>query len=391
MKGIAQLATAAVLLLAATRPLAAAPIEADPHELYEAARDHLRNGELEPAERDLSRLRGLIAHGSQWDPDGVFANQLLPPLLSRLRRMQAVTHELDAFSDRALEDLKPPEITDDVATLRRYTDWATAVIQRLRGERDHIVEAGLSDPEEQAALTRTASYARTEQLLETEVLRSTAKVAGNGAFGLLSGDARVDPLLVRFGQLKRDLMQIMVERDQLEKQLKKSRDGDEAHLRALAALVTEGAQPESPTGNSQSIAVSDRFGQFLDHQLSTARLQTSQTSEELEARRATLGRYRRYNEVLTQTGLGTDQSRRIQALTRAVEDAQVNDGLLVKSSAARWVYGLLASALALIAVFSSWLAVVRGRRLSSERRMSDPSRPVLGAKLPRRDVGGNAA
>jgi hypothetical protein len=369
----------------------ASQMEADPHELFEAARTHLKNGDLESAESSLSRLRAMISHGSQWDPDGVFANQLLPPLQSRLKRMQAVSRQLDAFSEHALEDLNPPEITDDASTLHQYTDWATSLIQRLRNERDRIISTGLSDPQEQAALSRTTSYARTERLLEIDVLQKAADSTADTAPELPEGDPGIDPVLVRFRQLKLDLMRVMIERDQLERQLNTSRSGDAAYLSALAALVTEGPMPARRSRKLRPADVSELFGRHLDHEMEAVRLLAAQTSAERDARREALGRYRRYNEVLTRTGLGTDQRRRIQALTQVVEGCPVDDGAIATSPASRWSHGLLTSALAFIAAFSSWLAVARGRRLTSARNPEQPVGAVLEATLPERDVRGNAA
>jgi hypothetical protein len=384
------LATLGVILLWVTCSHAS-QLEADPHELYETARTHLRNGDLESAESLLARLRAMISNGSQWDPDGVFANQLLPPLLSKLKRMQAVTRQLDAFSERSLEELKPPEITDDASSLHRYTDWATSLIQRLRRERDRIVSTGLSDPQEQAALSRTTSYARTERLLEIDVLQKLADSTEDATLALHEGDPSIDPVLVRFRQLKLDLMRVMIERDRLEKQLNTSRPGDAAYLRALAALVTEGPLPARRGRKLRPADVSEMFGRHLDHELEAVRTLGHQTSTERDARREALGRYRRYNEVLTRAGLGTDQSRRIQDLTQAVEGCPVKDGATATSKASRWSHGLLTAALALVAAFSSWLAVARGRRLTSARNPQQPVGAVLEAPLPERDVRGNAA
>ena len=384
------LALLGAILLCATCSHAS-QMEADPHELYEAARTHLRNGDLESAESLLARLRTMVTRGSQWDPDGVFANQLLPPLLSKLQRLQAVSRQLDAFSDRALNDLKPPEITEDASTLHRYTEWATSLIHQLRQERDRIITTGLPDPEEQAALSRTPSYARSERLLETDVLQSVADSAADGAFELRAGDPRIDPLLVRFRQLKLDLMRLVVERDRLERQVNTSRTGDDAYLRALTALVTEGSLPARRNGKIRPPDVSELFGQHLDRELNAARRLTAQTSAERDARREALERYRRYNEILTRAGLGKDQSRRIQALTQAVEGCPIQDGKLVTSPAARWSHGWITIVLALIAGFSSWLAVARGRRLSSIRKQDQHVDTLLETSLPERDVHGNAA
>jgi len=381
----------AILSLLFATSLRAAPIEADPHELYDEARIHLRNGELGSADASLRRLRSILSQGSQWDPDGVFANELLPPLLKKLRRMQVVTGQLDAFSERALKDLTPPEISSEASTLRPYTEWATSTIQRLRSERDQIIASRLADPEEQAAVTRTASYARTERILETDVMRSLADSSANAAPVRATEDPGIDPVSVRFRQLKRDLMGLMMERDRLEQEAKQTNAGEKAYLQALAVLVTEGSLDEVQSGSLQPTAISKVFGEFLDQELEAARSLTSQSSQEREARQEALDRYRRYNAVLTRAKLGTDQSRRIQALSRAVEDCPVKDGLLVTSRAARWLYGLLTSVLALVAGISSWMAIARGRKLSPARRSDEPEEPVIEAVFPRRKVGGNAA
>jgi len=59
----------AVLLIAGmTRLSAASRVEADPHELYEQARERLAKGQLEEAGAALSKLHALIAEHSDWDP-----------------------------------------------------------------------------------------------------------------------------------------------------------------------------------------------------------------------------------------------------------------------------------------------------------------------------------
>ena len=139
---------AGALLLGVTCVRGASQVEADPHELYERARGYLADGELRGAGLVLSRLRTLIAKGPEWDPEGVFGKELLPPLQARLNRLQGVARKLDEFTVKALQDLQPPDIKKDISTVRDYTEWATSVIQRLRAERDQIIGAELTDPEE---------------------------------------------------------------------------------------------------------------------------------------------------------------------------------------------------------------------------------------------------
>src|SRR5437867_3195513 len=105
--------------------------------------------------------------------------------------------------------------------------------------REYLADGELADAEERAFLTHTESYERTERLLEVDVLKRMADTAGDDILGLLAGDPELESVLTRFRQLKRDLMQIVAERDQLETDVKKSHDHNEAHLGALAAVVTD--------------------------------------------------------------------------------------------------------------------------------------------------------
>src|SRR5206468_6086395 len=110
---------------------------------------------LQAAEAALSSLSALIAKRPDWDPEGVFAKELLPPIEARLRRLQAAGRLLDEFTGTTLGELRPPDLKEDISTVRDYTDWATSVIRRLRDERDRIIVAALPDPAEQAILAHT--------------------------------------------------------------------------------------------------------------------------------------------------------------------------------------------------------------------------------------------
>jgi hypothetical protein len=378
-----------VLLLSATRLLASSQLEADPHDLYEAARGHLRNGELQAAESAIARLRGLVAPGSRWDPDGVFAKELLPPLSARLRRMQAAARALDAFCAGALGDPRSPDKDPDATALSQYADRAASRIKGLREKRDRILTERLASPEERAALTRTPSYACTERLLETDVLKNLEALPDDLP-GAVSADPRVDPVLVRFRQLKRDLMKIVAERDQLRQDAKASEEREEAFLKALADITTQGALPGPPSGGAGASTVSDLFGSFLDRELNSAQLRTSQTSPEREARRADLGRYRRYNALIVQSSLGPDQSERIDVLGKAVEETPIDDRSPTRPARSAWALCLLSAFLGLVAGISTMLALPRGR-ISSRGSPARPPVSIHDAEARRSDVRDHAA
>jgi hypothetical protein len=203
-----------MLVLGATL-LRGAPVEADPHDLYTSASNDLAKGDLQSAEAALARLHAVIRSSPEWDPEAVFSHELLPPLEARLKRLQDAALKLDFFDTQVRANLKPPDPLKNTATVRDYTEWATSVIRRLRAERDRIIAAELANPEEQAILSRTESYARTQRLLETDGLKQMADAAGDDILGLLAGDPNQESIMLRFRQLKLELMQAVADRDRL--------------------------------------------------------------------------------------------------------------------------------------------------------------------------------
>jgi hypothetical protein len=221
---------------------AASRLAADPNELYERAVARLQKGDLEGATADTAKLRDLVRGRPEWDPEGTFRRTLLPSLQGRLRRLHAASAALDQFCDRALAELKPPDLRNQISTVKDYTHWATSVTQRLRSERDDLVNQALRSPEERTILRRTPAFAKSERLFEVDVLKEMAEKTGDDILGLLSGDARIETVLTRFRQLKRDLMDAIAERDDLRGRLEES----ETERRLLLA----GAPPRPERGGS---------------------------------------------------------------------------------------------------------------------------------------------
>ncbi|OLC53445.1 MAG: hypothetical protein AUH92_05975 [Acidobacteria bacterium 13_1_40CM_4_69_4] len=381
---------AGALLLGVTCLRGASQVEADPHELYERAREYLADGELRGAASALSRLRTLIAKRPDWDPEGVFINELLPPLQARLSRLQGVARKLDDFTVEALQDLQPPDIKKDISTVRDYTEWATSVIQRLRAARDQIIGAALTDPEERAFLTHTESYERTERLLEIDVLKRMADTAGDDILGLLAGDPELESVLVRFRQLKRDLMQIVAERDQLETDVKKSHEHDEAVLGVLAAVVTDDASLKAHAGDRRPVSVADLFARFLDGEMEALRRRSYATPSERDLLRTNLDRYRRYNDLLHAAGLGADQKGKIEALSKAVEEIPVEGRVFATFPASRPASLVLIGTLVLATLALGWLAVARGRRLASLQDSTVRRVAIVAAEVRSADVDSKA-
>ena len=378
------------LVLGITFMSGAPKVEADPHELYDRAREFLADGELRAAATSLSRLKTLIAERPDWDPEGVFAKELLPPLVDRLTRLQAVARKLDEFTVKSLEDLEPPDIKKDISTVRDYTGWATSVIERLRGERERLIDSALTNPEERAFLTHTESYVRTERLLEIEVLKRMADTAGDDILGLLGGDPELESVLVRFRQLKRELMKIVADRDQLDHDVKVSRERTDVVLRVLAGVVTDDAALGAGPGG-RPLGVAALFPRFLDDRLKAMSGRTSLTKEEHDALLADLERYARYNRVLHDLGFWQDQAARIEALAKAVSDLPVEGGVLKAFSAGGPACLVFIGLLTLVSGFTTWLAITRGRQLASIHRFAAGRAPSIAADVRGAEVRGGDA
>src|SRR5438445_1036241 len=195
-----------------------------------------------------------------------------------------------------------------------------------------------------------------------------ADTAGDDILGLLAGDPELESVLVRFRQLKRDLMQIVAERDQLETDVKKSREHSEAVLGVLAAVVTDDASVKTRPGGRRPVSVADLFARFLDGEMEALKRRTYATSPERDMLHANLDRYRRYNEELHAASLGQDQKGKIAALAKAVDDLPVEGGGLMILRAGGPVSLVLIGVLVLATGALAWIAIQRGRRLASLQR-----------------------
>jgi hypothetical protein len=367
---------AALLLLCATS-LCGAAVQADPHDLYASASRRLAKGDLKGAETAIARLHAVIASGPGWDPGGLFTKELLPPLEARLRRLQKVAAALDDFESRAVAQLQRPDPVKDTATVKDYTTWATSVIRDLRAERDRIVTSGLASQEERALMARTESYARTQQLLETDLLKKVADASGDDIIGLLAGDPKMDSVLLRFRQLKQELMKTVADRDQARARIAGSDEREEILLRAMSALVTEGAALDGAKGRGSTAAVSEQFDRFLDAEISTVRAKTALTPVERALLRADVERYRRYKSALAAAGLHVDRRGKVGILGRIVGALPITGKDAAPPPAGNRIFMVISGALALLSGVLAWLALDRGRRLAAAMHSLDDTLPGL--------------
>jgi hypothetical protein len=352
---IAAAFVATALLAAQARP------EADPHELYERAADQLEQGRLQDSCAAATRLRELIAARPQWDPEETFSRDLLPPLEARQKRLLGAARALDQFHDRTLEELRPPDLSSEISTVRDYTHWATTVVQRLRSERDGLVQKILTDPADAAILARTDSWARTERLLEVEVLKAMAEKAGDDVLGLLSGDAQLESVLVRFRQLKKDLIETMAERDALQGRLDEAEKRRQATAAAVAAAVLE-AEGGKKARRDEATGVQSRFTRLLQSEKEAIGKRPALTPAEKTALEGRVERLRLANKVLTAAGIIRDQRRAVEDVARAVAALPVQAGPPIPAADGyRWRAWTLAALLGAIAGFGVQL-VLRHRR-----------------------------
>lgn len=369
---------------------AALAADADPHELYQVASERLLNGDLKAAEVAAARLGDLVARHPEWDPDGVFAEELLPSMAARLRRLRLAARELEEFTDRALKDIRPPEMVEDPDAVRAYTDWATSAIDRLRRERDGLIAAGLPVPEDQAVLARTESYARSEQLLETDILRRMTDAFQKEVETLMPEGRRWQTMHDRLEQIKKGMMESVLDRDRLRRQLEILQARTKAYQGALIGLVLEGSGPVSDDGAPPAGELGSVFSDHLDHELQRVRSGASLSRAEYIARQESLERYRLYNRVLTGAGLIDDQAERIQALAAAVAETPLEGRSGVAAPGPGRAYGPLLAFLAAAVVGLGWM-VTRRRRLAEARARTQRSDPGRVTEFPQGKDGTNAA
>ena len=311
-RAFATAVVAAMLLAARTRP------EADPHELYERAVGQLEQGRIEDSVASAARLRDLVRTKPRWDPEGAFSRDLLPPLEARQKRLLGAAHALDQFHDRTLEELRPPDRGSGISTVKDYTHWATTVVQRLRSEREALVQRLALDPDDAAILARTESWARTERLLEVEVLKAMAEKAGDDVLALLSGDPELESVLVRFRQLKKDLIETMAERDALQARLEETEKRRQAAAAAVAAAILE-AEGVKPERRDEPAGVQARFARLLESETKALANRPPLTPAEKAALQGKVDRLRLANRILTAAGIIRDQRRAVEDVARAVD------------------------------------------------------------------------
>jgi hypothetical protein len=399
---------------------AASSIEADPHELYDRARARLEAGHLEEAAALLQKLQALVAARPEWDPDGTFTRDLVPPLQARLVRLEGAAAALDEFRDRALRDVQAPDFKQDLSTVKDYTHWATTEVARLRSERDALVAQRLPNPEDAALLMRTESYARTERLLEGDLLAKMSDAAGDDILGLLAGDPRLEAVLTRFRQLKRDLIEASEERDRLQARLLESESRDRALRAVLDAILADGvgtpaapkkagtADPETEAANAGA-----RLSRVVLARRDALLHRRGLTDTERSLVEADLGRFRLVNRLIVAAGLGSDQRGAIARLERTVAALPSEDPTVASATtpdkeaptaadstpASRgtgvgWSLGGILALLVAAALFA--VVLLGGRRVATATtgRAATPAEPASGAAATRSegaDAGRDAA
>ena len=363
----------------------------DPHDIYQLTGEQIRSGKLKAAAAGATRLREFITRHPEWDPDGIFARELLPSMESRIGRLQHTARELEQFTDRALSDTKPPRITEDQNAARVFGDWATSTIDRLRRERDGLITAGLPSPEDQAILLRTESYARSQHLLEDDILRLVNEAVTHEVQVLLPEDRRMETVHDRLDQIKKGMMESVVERDRLRRQVESLQARLNAYEGALIGLIFDGSGPLPKANTAAGADLRSVFAALLDHEIETLTAKKSQTHEEYLTRRESLDRYRRCNRVLTQAGVIEDQGQRIEALAEVVERTPLKGPAWRFTSISGGVLGTLLGFLGTAAVGFGWAAARRRRRNEASPARSEATVPRRVTEFPRGRDGTNAA
>jgi len=320
-------AIAAALLLAGLHvaaPRAAAAPQPDPQSLLLQAGQALQRGDVDTADSAVAAIRATLESDSRWDPDGSFAERLVPDLDERIGRMRAAIEELAALPGRLRDvsaesdsesaaDPADPEIDLELGKLR--SSW-------VLDELDRIVSTIPAGPE-RGALVQSESYARAADLIARDVLPETVD-AVRTRFGQLDrGDERVRAVKARMDSLKREVIEKSVERELLEKQLEAAREDQDAYRQVLIDFI--GDDPEiAREPASQGL---QGIGLALARRIREVWIEVRKLGEQTPAERASLIREiecLRLANVASVADGSRDLGARIDALAVAVEDLPVS-------------------------------------------------------------------
>jgi hypothetical protein len=348
----------------------------DPYLLLEEINSHLEGGLIKAAGESLDHLKLLMAASPGWDPDGTFSQRLVPDLEHRIGRLRLASDQLDKLYREDWANTKIPDTLLAGGDVRRYLNWSTDTVYRLRERRDTIVnELG---PVEKASLYEASAYDRIQTVLETGLVQRAHEFTREVVKRIGKEDERVRALRTRLENLKRDTVDLVAQREQLVQELDMSREKIEQYLNALSAMVTEGVGAPSDGTIPEAQQVDEVFFTLLNRRIEVMQAATTQSSAEKEARQEAVGRYRYYNRVLVRAGLVNDQEPSIATLEDLVTDLSVSDSTETAPSEAMAYSskGWLFMGGGLLLAFATSLIWVKRRRPSNQNGPAPPDGPV---------------
>lgn len=348
----------------------------DPYLLLEEINTHLEGGRIKAAGESLDHLKLLMAASPGWDPDDTFSQRIVPDLEQRIDRLQLAVDQFDRLYREDWAGTKIPDALLAGGDVRRYLSWSTDTVYRLRERRDTIVNE--LDPAEKALLYEAPAYGRIQTVLETGLVQRAHEFTREVVERIGKEDERVRALRTRLGNLKRDTVDLVSQREQLVQELDMSREKIEQYLDALSAMVTEGVGAPSDGTIPEAQQVDEVFFTLLNRRIEAMQAATTQSSAEKSARQEAVGRYRHYNRVLVRAGVVNDQEPSIATLEQLVTGLAVSDSAETASGKATaglskgWI--LMGSGLLL--AFALSLIWVRTRRSSHQNGPAPHDGPV---------------
>ncbi len=231
----------ALLLVGLQATTIEAVTEPDPQSLWLEARQALQRGDVERARSAVATIRETLRSDADWDPDGSFAERLLPDLDGRIVRMQTAIEELAALPGSVKEVSAATETADDPADPEIDLERARLRSNWLLDELDRIASTMPQGPE-RGALVQSEHYTRAADLVARDVLPEVADAVRTRFGELERGDERLRAVKARMDSLKREVIDGSVEREGLEEQLAAAREDQDAYRQVLIEFI--GDDPE---------------------------------------------------------------------------------------------------------------------------------------------------
>jgi hypothetical protein len=301
----------------------------DVQELYDAAKGALLNGDYSTALVKISDAKAQIAMDPNLDPNGAFADKLLPRLENAANALASVTNALEALYNSTQTELMFPDLAPSVEAVNQYTQQAKSASEQLLAKRDSILSSYELEPEFNNALRNTPAFKQIEQLASAGIVDKLSEKFNKIAFVLTDSiksiNSRYQTLASNLEKMKKSAAASQAERKKLEGQLAALSQERTNYMNAISEILAG----EAVTENEQTrMILLDQnldtvFGNAIETEIKRVQAISEADSAGYRELLKNYERIKQYNQVFAKNNVTGDQSARIARYEAAIKNVKV--------------------------------------------------------------------